>query len=311
MRRGLQAVLNVNWVETDGNKTPFPSPAEYAKFLREVLDSLNSLQYRPAVIVVENEEGNSFQHIIDTTNEETIKASLQPYIDELRTAVDVCSRYRWWNGKVGVKVTNGGLMTRQLTYATHDWLKNVKNDPESATQFAQNAMGPNSAKDMDRSRLPQYIVSRLAIIKTLVEGYKTLNLSYINIHWHEPVALRAWNSTKEGGDPASVGKSLDELSPGVLETVLAYLCENLTPKVMTNETGQLTTSTLLTANLTNKILTHPCDAFPIAVFYDADGNSTYDVKALHNTLVFDPTNPTYNLRTTGETFRDILRNIKE
>ena len=90
--------------------------------LKDILDTLNVLHLKPEVIVVENEESNSLYHVIDNTSQSTIYASMQKYVDQLSAAVTVCKTYLWWNGTLGVKVTNGGFTTRSITYDTWYWM---------------------------------------------------------------------------------------------------------------------------------------------------------------------------------------------
>ena len=105
---GMQAVLNVNWNETDQTPDPFPKGSDYAIFLKEVLDSLNANFLKPTVIVVENEPANFNNHLIDTSSNESIDADVKKYIDQLAAAIPVCKsfflvgwyqrckNYRWW-----------------------------------------------------------------------------------------------------------------------------------------------------------------------------------------------------------------------
>lgn len=307
---GLAAVLNVNWNETDQTPDPFPDAGEYSIFLKDVLDSLNAKEIKPAVIVVENEPANFNNHVIDTSSDAGIDADVAKYINELAAAIPVCRSFKWFDGSTGVKICDGGYMVRQMTFVTYDWLKNVKKNDNAAKTFANNSMPPSIAKDIQKTKYPDYVTTRLRIAYDLINGMKNLDLDYINLHWQEPAKVRSWDYSKEGGDPYLMGTSPDSISKDVLTWVVQYFNENLPHVLMSNEIGQLNTSVILNKRITDNFLAFPDNVFPIVCWYDADGNNDYDVKSLHNTLFDDSDKAYYELRPNGIQFQTTVKSLK-
>ncbi len=304
---GIKVLLNVMANPIDGQAHPFPDATAFANMLKDILDTLNVLHLKPEVIVVENEESNSLYHVIDNTSQSTIYASMQKYVDQLSAAATVCKTYLWWNGTLGVKVTNGGFTTRSITYDTWYWMYYTKKDTAGARVYAQNAVTPSAYKNIYQSlkfnnRPPDYIMSQINTDSFLRVKYAPIGLSYTNIHWYEPAKARGWNETTEGGTPWSKGISNDSTSKGVLESSLAFFKARFTPKVISNEVGQITTSSNITKEMCDKITSATNGVFYYACWMDADGNSAYDKKALHNTFMNAGVD-SYTLRPSGTIFK--------
>ena len=309
-QHGLLVVLNVNWDEAEETALPFANAADYANFLDDVLDSLNAMHYKPAIIVVENEEGNTSRHEINTTSSATIAIDCQKYADILAAAINVCKNYTWWDGQKGQKLTNGGYTTRQLTYLTWDWIKNEKNDLKAARTFANNTMPPAIVNDLYQKPQPPYIANPIIIGKFYSSKYASMGISFSNMHWYEPVKIRNWSDSREHGTPWNKGVSPDTLSKGGLDWVLGYLNTKIPKKIISNETGQLTTSAKLNKAITNKYLTKPMGAFSVAVWFDGDGKGLYDPVALHNTFQDANNNWIYSLRSNGTQFKQTNAGLK-
>lgn len=308
-QNGMLAVLNVNWASQEDTPQPFANPTDYANFLSDVLDSLSELHYKPAIIVVENEEGNFTKHQIDTSSVAAINASCQKYIDLLAAAIPVCKNMIWWDGSQGIQLTDGGFTTRQLTYLTWDWLKNERKQPVVAKTFANNSMPPIIVPDLYLNPQPPYIKNPIAIGKFYTSKLATMDISFTNMHWYEPVKIRNWIVSKNGGTPWQFGISPDSLSRGSLDQVLSYLNYKIPKKVISNETGQLDNSAKLNKAMTDKYLKRPQGAFYIAVFFDGDGKGNYDPVAMHNTFKNKSGN-TYTLRSNGLQFKQTNAGLK-
>lgn len=304
---GIKVLLNVMAHPIDGKAYPFPDATAYGNMLKNILDTLNAHKMKPELIVVENEEANVLYHQIDQTSQTTINASMQLYVNELTTAVGICKSFVWWDGQKGVKVTNGGFTTRAITYDTWYWLYYAKKDTAAARTYAVNAITPTAYDNIYRSLKyngapPSYIMSSVNTDEFLRQKYEPLGLSFINIHWYEPAKTRGWNDVTEGGTPWAKGISQDSTSKNVLETSIAYFAAMFTPKIISNEVGQITTSSNITRELCNKILKRQSGSFYYAAWMDADGNSDYDKKALHNTFMNNGVD-SYTLRPMGSVFR--------
>lgn len=304
---GFKVLLNVMAHPITSNPDPFPDAEAYSSLLRDILDTLNAYQMKPELIVVENEEANSLYHVIDQTSQESIYADMQKYVDELTAAVSVCKNFTWWDGQQGVKITNGGLTTRAIIYDTWYWLYYTKKDTAAAREYAVNSLTPSTYYNMYSSlqntgAIPDYIMSSVNTYKFLREKYELLDLSYINIHWYEPAKARGWDDAVEGATPWSMGISPDSTSKNVLETSIAYLADLYTPKVVSNEVGQITTSANVTHEMCNKITKHLSGSFTYATWMDADGSSVYEKKALHNTFMNSGID-SYTLRQSGTLFK--------
>lgn len=309
-QHGLKVVLNVNWDSQEDTPQPFANPADYTDFLSDVLDSCSAMHLKPAMIVVENEEGNYTKHQIDTSSVAGINADCQKYVDILNAAVSVCKTYTWWDGTRGQKLTNGGYTTRQLTFLVWDWLKNEKNQPDQARTYANNTMPPAVVKDLYEKPQPPYIANPIAIGKFYTASYSSVAFSYTNVHWYEPVKIRNWSNTREHSTPWKKGVSPDTISKGGIDWVLAYLGEKIPKKIISNEAGQLTNSSKLNKAITDKFLSRPFNAFDIAVWFDGDGKGNYDPVALHNTIEDAKGNWYYTFRSNGLQFKTTNAGLK-
>ena len=198
---GLKVLLNVNWYYTDSVAKPFADAAAYTAYLKSVLDTLNAMQMKPELIVIENEEQNMNRHIFDMSSTTALHSSQQKYIDQLSSGTALCNDYVWWDGTVGIKVTNGGFTTRGITYNVWNWLKNETGDTTAARTFAINAFSPKVYADLYRKKLPSYLSTAIDMGNYYISAFQQIPMSVVNLHWYEPAKVRGWNMTKEQISP--------------------------------------------------------------------------------------------------------------
>lgn len=307
-KNGFKVVLNIIWKtnykDENGTNVPIPFPTNannpnsaYYKYVKAVMDALTAEgRTPPAAVVVENEEPNKIYHVVNT------EADWTKYINMLQANIDICH-------SKNVKVTNGGLTVRLLTYAAHDWLKNGLMRPKTAKSFANASMPPSNYYTLYPPVPPgvngvgkSYIESQVYMVNWFVNKYLTMNLDYVNFHWYEPANVRGWDDVKNNGTPWSYGISEDDTAANAMDNVINYLKTRTTKEVISNEIGQLTISPCLTTKILHKIKARPYNAFQITTWYDGDGDDTYEGKALHNTHSAN----LYSLRSTGVAFKKFI-----
>ena len=291
-KKGFSPAVNIRW-NPSGIDTFFADSNAYATFVGIVLDSIDGRSdvgqhMKPGIVAVENEETNPGYYI---NNNET---EFRKYVGMLRQAAIVCHNK-------SVPITNGGIVCLLASELTWDWLKTTY-DTAKANTWAR--------KVFTSSTLTQLIAglrdSDIILGKYLVSNYKTINyLSYINIHWYEPVIARYW---PEGGtspyDPP-YNKSPNNITIGGIDSVVRYFNTTASSlKLITNETGQLTYSNTLTNNMINKYvdLNNSSGNFPIVIWYDGDADYSQVIsgsKALHNSI----SRTAYTLRDAGTKFK--------
>ncbi len=308
----LGGVVNVNYHSSDFS-TPeeFATPAEYIPFLKEVLDSMNANKFRPAVIIVENEESNTTQYQIDITTDETMYADLQKYIDQLSAAVQTCNSFVWWDGKVGVEATNGGLLPKDMNYTVWKWLRDEKEQIELAEYFGTNAFSPLQYSQIDKTVIPRFADVRIKMNLFLTEKMNQIPMKYVNYHWNEPCPMRGWDEELEGGTPTDFGISPDGIAEGVLDLTMLYYHDRMPNKqLITNEMYMITYSLPLFTQIFDKMIEHPYQANNIAILYDADSGDLYRSKGFHNTFPGIGVQYGYSLRLTGIELSRRMQNLK-
>lgn len=308
----LGGVVNVNYHNSDFS-TPeeFATPAEYIPFLKEVLDSMNANRFRPAVIVVENEESNTTQYQIDISTDENMYRDLQKYIDQLSAAIQTCNSYVWWDGKVGVDATNGGFLPKDMSYTVWKWLRDEKDQAELAEYFGTNAFSPLQYSQIDKTVIPRFVDVRIKMNTFLTEKMNQLPMKFINYHWNEPGPMRNWDEDLEGGTPADFGISPDSIAGGVLDMAMLYYHDRMPSKqLISNEIYMITYSVPLFTQIFDKLMEHPYQANNIAIIYDADSGDLYRSKGLHNTFEGLGVQYSYSLRLTGLEMRRRMQNLK-
>lgn len=249
---GFKIVLNINYGiprNGFGEKQPVAFPTDldaYSTTFTTILD-----KYKPALVVVENEEDNPGYH----------SGTADDYINELKTAISICH-------SKGLKVTNGGLTEREIMLLVYDDLMSSGKTQE-AYDFAQRAIPQQYLSKLNNYQKLPAIQRALTFGKAVIQAYKTLDLDYVNFHWYEPSAAR--------GRMNGLALNTDHIDPAVFAAVINYLSRVTGKPVITNEFGVLNTSPTLITELMQKILDAKMD---YAIFYSGDGAG--GSKALQN-----------------------------
>ncbi len=219
LNNGYKVVLNIN---NDFLPSPFPTNlVAYEKKLRSVLN-----MYHPEVVVIENEELNTYDRSSPGSNFHT--GSLVNYIKELAVAVRVCR-------DKNLLVTNGGL-TNPVVSSLYNYY--VTNNKQDSAQWLSLNMGGVSRDPVKARRAD-----------TLLRAYKELALSFVNLHWYEPV------------------KEINRMT-GVLPVLIDYITQQTGKKVITNETGVKTSN----STYVTKLMKQWDDASTkYVMFYDSNG----------------------------------------
>lgn len=297
----LAGVININYHQSDfSTPQPYATPEEYSPYFKEVLDSLNAIRYRPAIIHVENEELNTKQYAIDTSNDEAMYRDLQKYIDQLTAAVNIANNYVWWDGKIGVDVTHGGFLLRDINYSVWSWLKNDKQQNDLAEYYSTNALNPLQNDQINKIVLPRFMDVRIKMARFLEDKMNALPIKYVNIHWNEPCKIRGWNDDLVGGTPSDFGVSPDSIGQNVLDLTMLYYHHRMPNKlVMSNEITVSTLSVPLVSQLMGKLREHPYFGHNIVIIYDSDNQDIYASKAFHNTFPGKGIQFSYSMRPNG------------
>lgn len=144
---------------------------------------------------------------------------------------------------------------------------------------------------------------RIKLFKPAVNEYAATGIDYINMHWYEPVILAFRNDTNDG---SSAGIDKTTVMPGVFDSVVSYLDANFNVPIVTNETGQYTSSDALTSSIVDRLLNYQLGGsnfFPIVCWYDGDGFDQYSAYALHNAYKNLFNKYSYSLQSTGTVFK--------
>ncbi len=160
---GLQLVLTVR------NSGPLPTAppsdlAAYQRTLGQVLDT-----YRPAVLVVENEE-NSALFYTGTPEE---------YAAQLKAACQVAHRK-------GIPCANGGLVSALVALLVYDHYLS-SGQSTAAQDFAARAFTAEEQRQLDSPQAREQIGKGQA----LLSAYRASGADYVNFHWYvaDPRAL--------------------------------------------------------------------------------------------------------------------------
>lgn len=288
---GFSVLLNVNY-NAPALRGPqnFAGAIEYGSFLTSILNSISARDpnLKPALIVVENEETNPNYYININT------ATVDSYVNLLKTAIAICAPR-------SIKVTNGGITSYILTLATWDWLK-TKYGASVANNWASNIMAPNFYNTINSPLMTNYII----LSKYMINKYAALPLSYINIHWYEPLKASQFAANRLGNPYLSAyGIDSTQITAGALDSCVNYLNASFNHvSVITNETGQLSKSNKLTGSILRKYLHYQATSanFPIVSWYDGDGGGVNNAIGLHNAISCD----SFTVRSSGLTFHNHL-----
>ncbi|MFT4156196.1 hypothetical protein [Parafilimonas sp.] len=291
--KGFSPAVNILWNQP-GSQYAFADSTAYAAFVSEILDSIDNRSntgehMKPGIVVVENEETNASNYI------NTTQAALNKYLGMLRQAAIVCHNK-------SVKITNGGIVCFLASALTWNWLKSTY-DTSVANTWARKVFKQDFVDDLNAGTY----TSLINLGKYLVGKYALVNyLSYINIHWYEPVIARYWPEDSTSPYDPPYNKNPDNLVAGALDSTIQYFNTAIPSlKLITNETGQLGYSQSLTNNMVNKYRSFYTNGgnFPIVIWYDGDADESEVIsgaKALHNTI----STTSYTLRNSGTKFEN-------
>ncbi len=164
LKAGLRLVLTVRNNGRGQATSPPRDLAAYRRTLRQVLDA-----YRPAVLVVENEE-NSALFYTGTPEE---------YAVELRAACEVAHQQ-------GIPCTNGGLVSALVALLVYDHYLS-SGQAAAAHDFAARALGLEGRRQLNSPRAFEQIRKG----KALLSSYRAAGADYVNFHWYiaDPRAL--------------------------------------------------------------------------------------------------------------------------
>ncbi len=288
---GFSVLLNVNYHSPAvTGATSFADAKNYGLFLKQVLDAIQARNpmLKPALVVVENEETNTNYFKI------TSQADADKYLNLLKVAVAECAPRH-------INVTNGGITSYILTMLTWDWLK-TKYGVTTANNWASNVMAPNFYNTLNSPLIATY----LQLGKYMINNYAKLSLSYVNIHWYEPLKASQFAEERLGNPYLSI-YNIDSttVTAGALDSCVSYLNASLGMNVITNETGQLSRSNRLTGSMLRKYFSYQLSSsnFPIVGWYDGDADGATNAKALHNSISSD----SFSIRAMGNSFHNHLQ----
>lgn len=131
--------------------------AAYQRALGEVLD-----RYRPAVLVVENEENSALFYT----------GSPERYAAELKAACEVAHQK-------SIPCANGGLVSFEIALLVYrNYLESGQT--ASAEDFANRVFTPEKQRLLDSPKAQ----AQIAKGKALLASYRTAGADYVNFHWY-------------------------------------------------------------------------------------------------------------------------------
>jgi hypothetical protein len=153
---GLKLVLTVRNSGPRGT-TPPRGLAAYQRTLGQVLD-----KYRPAVLVVENEE-NSRLFYSGTPGE---------YIAQLKAACQVAHQK-------GIPCTNGGLVSALVALLVYNHYRESGQQAQGR-DFAARVFTPQERRQLNSPKAQE----QLGKGKALLASYRAAGADYVNFHWY-------------------------------------------------------------------------------------------------------------------------------
>lgn len=162
---GLKLVLTVR--NNGGGLRPASPPADLAAYRRTLGQVLD--RYRPAVLVVENEENSKVFYL----------GTPEQYGTELRAACEVAHAS-------GVQCTNGGLVSALAVLLVWDHYRS-SGETQKAESFAARAFTPEERAAIRSPRAAAVIAKG----KALLAQYRGAGVDLVNFHWYvrDPGAL--------------------------------------------------------------------------------------------------------------------------
>lgn len=236
MSNGFKVLLNLNY--TSKRPTSYPTDmVKYKSLLQKVLND-----YKPEVAVIENEP----------INDSYYKGDIQDYINEVKTAVDVCHSY-------GVKVSDGGLHTGMVCILTYQDYVN-RGMQKEADDFGKRALTSQYLKTAQGKGTSKDISTKLDKTKQQIDAFKNMDLDFVNFHWYQPTSLSPNDNTA---------------AQGVVKEIADYLRRATGKQVLTNEFGQYNQSSALIESMVNEI-----KAAGLTYGIVFSGNNNSEAKAL-------------------------------
>lgn len=248
LKNGYSVILNVGYVQQGLPNSRF-CPSDSLNVFADKLDQILSRYSNIVIVVVENEEQN-----------ENYRASVNAvdYANELSVACSVAEKYL-------IPVTNGGITTNIARALTYRWLEDTM--PERASWFLNKCI-PTTEQSMILKKSNAKFEKQLRQADTLLNIYANNSQSYINVHLYFPLKYRSWNVDIDNSDTSAEG----------LSDIFEYLTYRTNKKVITNETGTVTTRGRLVKNVINAYKKENTDFCIWWSGQDTDGSA----KPLHN-----------------------------
>lgn len=250
--KGYKIVSNLNYATTP-LPTPFPTGTGLTNYINRLDSYLN--KFKVNLVTVENEEDNLTYHTGGTA----------PYIAQLQAAADLCLAR-------GVRVTNGGLIFRNVTYSVTRSLV-ARGMTTEANAFAETAMPRWSRAAALKSGISPTVDAAVIAVDTFLAAYATMtSLTYINIHLYEPLVLPFTGVEDE---------TIVTATAGAFQTIaedIRYRTGN-TKQLVCTEMGTINNSPALVTDVLQKSL----DAgFRLVYWYSGDYEGIGGPVALHN-----------------------------
>lgn len=220
--RGFAVALNVNFktvVDDQGVRHPQPFAADLNQYKTD-LDKVLSVT-RPDYLFIENEETVRLFH----------SGTVQQYVLQLQAAKEVADFH-------GIPISNGGLVVRPALQILPYRALLADGRSYEAEFFYENCMDSTARKYC----LPgnKTIDALCADVEYLLREYDKMRLSYINMHWYEPLI----EQSSVGKFFSGIGKFLNlnsplTATPNALTDILWYISTMTDIPVISNETGIL------------------------------------------------------------------------
>jgi hypothetical protein len=157
LKAGLQLVLTVR---NNGRRQATSPPSDLAAYQRTLSQVLDT--YRPAVLVVENEENSALFY----------SGTPEEYAAQLRAACEVAHQK-------GIPCTNGGPVSLLAALLVYDhYLKSGQTT--AAQSFADRAFTPKERQLLNSPKAQKQIRKG----KALLASYRAAGADYVNFHWY-------------------------------------------------------------------------------------------------------------------------------
>jgi len=218
LANGFKVLLNLNYghVQTRKGRRPVAYPTDMVEYRNLVEKVLN--KYTPHIALIENEETNSLFHT----------GKIEDYITELKTAVDICKSR-------GIMVADGGLNTVMVCILVYrDFV--ARGMQKTADEFGRLALNTNNLKTAKGFGSADEN-AKLLTTEKLINAIKTIDLDYVNIHFHAP-----WLDY----DPNS-------FPPEILKQIADYLRSATGKEVICGEFSEHNKSPDLITSMVNEI----------------------------------------------------------